>query len=604
MNMTDNNEIEYIEEATFLRKCCYGLNSEIDFFLGSGASKSSGIPIGQEVVWLLKRDIFCSETGFPKNIDLKSKKEQKRIQEYLNSQGKYPTEGESNEYAWYFNEAFGDDDNSAKSFIKELMKDSSPSIGYKYLGAILLSKFTNTVWTTNFDTLIQGGINCVDPSNNLITYSIENPPNFEQLQKEEYPCVCKLHGDFRYGQTKNTTAQVSSLNTELEDCFIKELNEKGLVVIGYSGSDDSIMNALNKNMETSSFLSKGIYWLKIKNTKLPSKVEQLLKNAIKNNKKAYVVDIVDFDSFFGNLYNQLGIYNQEIENIKKEGMVTITNSNIFSKENKHTETIIDVSELKAIFENEFNNISFIEFPNICIKLLNQKSDYNLILDYINVIHINDKNLIKKNFDLINYTNIMFEKTLNKDNNYIFFIYGFDEIPDYIIIQIEKQLMDLLYFYENVRIILIGKNGTFIQEFEEKINSKSYIVRTSNNNQINPETILKSENFELIQKLCDIDFYKQFSSDESTFFEIIKKAIDYTLIYDKQRFDFYQNLSYRQNELSKIDLKKVNECLKNISFELLAKEEKNITEEIIKDIINNSELFDFIIKSTVIKIRFQ
>ena len=71
MNMTDNNEIEFIEEATFLRKCCYGLNSEIDFFLGSGASKSSGIPIGQEVVWLLKRDIFCSETGFPKNIDLK-----------------------------------------------------------------------------------------------------------------------------------------------------------------------------------------------------------------------------------------------------------------------------------------------------------------------------------------------------------------------------------------------------------------------------------------------------------------------------------------------------------------------------------------------------
>lgn len=599
MNIIENKEIEYLEESNFLRKCCYGLKSKIDFFLGSGASKSSGIPIGQEVVWRLKRDIFCSETGSPRNIDLESRKEQQRIQKYLNEKGIYPSAGEYNEYAWYFNEAFGDDEKSTEIFIKELMKDSLPSIGYKYLGAILLSDFTNTVWTTNFDTLVQSGINCVEPNNNLITYSIENPPDFKQLQKEEYPCVCKLHGDFRYGQTKNTTSQVKSLSSKLEDNFIKELNEKGLVVVGYSGSDDSIMTALNKNMGDPSFLSNGIYWLKIINTEIPSRVEQLLKNAIKNGKKAYVIDIKNFDSFFENLYNQLGINNKAIENLKKEAIVSINTNSYLFKEKKHTEKIIDVSEIKETLENEIKNINFIDIPNICIKLLNQKADYNLILDQINGIQINDKNLIKQSFDLINYTESMFEKRIDKEKNYIFYIYGFDEIPDSLILQIQKQIINLLYFYENIRIILIGRNASFIQDFEEKISSKSYIISTSNNIELKPETIIKNDNLELIKNISDIDVYKQFSTDETNFLKIIKKFIDYTLIYDKQRFDSFRNISYRQVELSKINLEKVNDCLKNISFKLSLKTDKYITENKIKEIINNPELFDFIIKSNVI-----
>ena len=58
MELQKTNEIQFLDEATFLRQCCTGLRNKIDFFLGSGASKTSGIPVGQEVVWLLKRDLL------------------------------------------------------------------------------------------------------------------------------------------------------------------------------------------------------------------------------------------------------------------------------------------------------------------------------------------------------------------------------------------------------------------------------------------------------------------------------------------------------------------------------------------------------------------
>jgi hypothetical protein len=33
------------------------------FFLGAGASVGGGIPTAAEMVWMFKRDIYCSETG-------------------------------------------------------------------------------------------------------------------------------------------------------------------------------------------------------------------------------------------------------------------------------------------------------------------------------------------------------------------------------------------------------------------------------------------------------------------------------------------------------------------------------------------------------------
>lgn len=34
---------------------------EIDFFLGTGAAVSSGIPSGEDLVWYFKRLIYCNE---------------------------------------------------------------------------------------------------------------------------------------------------------------------------------------------------------------------------------------------------------------------------------------------------------------------------------------------------------------------------------------------------------------------------------------------------------------------------------------------------------------------------------------------------------------
>lgn len=343
-----SEEIKHIAETDFVKRCSTDLRNNIDFFLGSGASQSSGIPVGQEVVWMLKRDLFCRETHCSKNdyLDINSHMKNE-IQTYFNNKEGFPKCGDSTEYAFYFEKACPDQD-SQDYFIKELMKNAKASVGYSYLGAILLSNFTKTVWTTNFDNLVNKGINRIEPDNDFVTYSIKLIPNIDVLRKEEFPCVCKLHGDFRYEHTKNTSEEVHKLDLQMESCFKTELCSKGLVVLGYSGSDNSIMSALESWLDKDDFLSKGIYWLKLYGAKLSPRVQKLLDVVKSKNKKAFIVDIRSFDLFFEGLYDQLGIYNPEIENYRKS-----TNLGKFS------ETI--AQDLKDSNSEEFLEKGYIEF---------------------------------------------------------------------------------------------------------------------------------------------------------------------------------------------------------------------------------------------------
>ena len=45
------------DPTSFIRN--FLLSSDIDFFLGSGASLLAGIPSGQNLVWQFKKEIYC-----------------------------------------------------------------------------------------------------------------------------------------------------------------------------------------------------------------------------------------------------------------------------------------------------------------------------------------------------------------------------------------------------------------------------------------------------------------------------------------------------------------------------------------------------------------
>ena len=52
-----------LSQEQFIRNFSVMANGEVDIFLGAGASISSGIPSGGDLIWEFKRFIYCSERG-------------------------------------------------------------------------------------------------------------------------------------------------------------------------------------------------------------------------------------------------------------------------------------------------------------------------------------------------------------------------------------------------------------------------------------------------------------------------------------------------------------------------------------------------------------
>ena len=77
---------------------------------------------------------------------------------------------------------------------------------------------------------------------------------------------------------------------------------KGLIVIGYAGNDDSIMQVLEDNIDNKDFLSKGIYWCKLQNATLSERATAFMENACQNNELSCVIDIDGFDEFLNLIY--------------------------------------------------------------------------------------------------------------------------------------------------------------------------------------------------------------------------------------------------------------------------------------------------------------
>ena len=91
------------------------------FFLGAGASVTSGVPSVDRCVWEWKRDIFLTNNpGLEKQFaELSLPAVREKIQWWLDRQGGYPREGDPKEYGFYIERCFPDQRASAHLVPKE-----------------------------------------------------------------------------------------------------------------------------------------------------------------------------------------------------------------------------------------------------------------------------------------------------------------------------------------------------------------------------------------------------------------------------------------------------------------------------------------------------
>jgi hypothetical protein len=212
------------------------------WFLGAGASAAAGLPTAWDIIWDLKRRYYRRE----ENQDISRQEMQlhavrTRVQSYMLSKG-FPEDGDPGEYTTYFERAFGEDKEKQRQYLAAILseKNVTLSIGNRILGALLASGGARSVFTTNFDTVVERAVAEVS-GQSLAAFHLEGAASANKaISNEEYPVYCKLHGDFRYDSIKNLRADLASQNEDLSKALVNAANRFGFIVAGYSGRDDSV----------------------------------------------------------------------------------------------------------------------------------------------------------------------------------------------------------------------------------------------------------------------------------------------------------------------------------------------------------------------------
>lgn len=303
-------------------------------FLGAGCSVTSGINSGQYLIDMWKREIYESE--HEKNED---------ESDFWKRQ--YSWFDERNPYSSLFEKRF-DLPRQRRIFVEKQIDGKTPSMGYAYLVKLIENKYVNTIFTTNFDDLLNEAFYRYSKIRPIVCAHDSSISSITITSKR--PKIIKLHGDYLFDDIKSTLRETESLNDNMKDKFIEFSKDHGLVVIGYAGNDRSIMDILNMLLQKEDYLKYGIYWCIRKGDSISEELRKLLWKD-----RVYFVEIKGFDELMAFLNKKLNkgmlpIDDELLSSKRQKKLIQdMINGEYFDKDTKDDEIIShDIKELNKI----------------------------------------------------------------------------------------------------------------------------------------------------------------------------------------------------------------------------------------------------------------
>ncbi|MFN7982167.1 MAG: tetratricopeptide repeat protein [Vicinamibacterales bacterium] len=257
-------------------------------FLGAGASYESGIPLAGAMMEDFRRRI-CEEEG-PTECSAADQRAW-----LLGQQWYRDAEASDTLYSALF-ERYEANERGRQIYVERMIRDRKPSFGYVVLANLIARNYINTVLTTNFDDLVNEA--CATFTDiRPVTYAYGVMVSDLRIGNPR-PRILKLHGDYLYSRLKNSKDELQFQDANMSRSVPLLLNEYGLIVIGYSGCDESVMDLLRQ-------LAPGndLYWcgLPTKDDALAPSVRRLLDKT----GGAYV-EIESFDKMMSEVRSIVG----------------------------------------------------------------------------------------------------------------------------------------------------------------------------------------------------------------------------------------------------------------------------------------------------------
>ena len=259
--------------------------SNFSVFLGAGASVTSGVRSGQELINTWEKEILEEEGVSFDEKDIYFSKEQ--------NQSWYDR---TNPYASLFERRY-DLQRQRRIFVEKEIAKATPSIGYAYLVKLIENGYFSTVFTTNFDDLLNEAFNRFSTLRPIVCAHDSSISGISVTSTS--PKIIKLHGDYLFDNIKATLRETESLETNMRMKFQEFAKDFGLIVIGYGGQDRSIMDILSFLLSHEEYFKNGLYWCIRKGEKsISPELRQLLWK-----ERVFFVEIDGFDELMA-FFNQ------------------------------------------------------------------------------------------------------------------------------------------------------------------------------------------------------------------------------------------------------------------------------------------------------------
>lgn len=259
--------------------------------LGSGISRSAGIPTGWEV---LKDLIVKLSQLYNEKIDSDPEKwffdkfgKSPRYDEILNEIAFSPTERRN-----LLKSYFEPNEEEIESGLKQ------PTKAHKAIASMMEKGLIRIVLTTNFDRLLEKALE----EKGINPHVISSPDAIEGSLPIPHisNCIVKLHGDYLDSRIKNTPSELDHYDEKINNFLDRIIDEFGLIICGWSGDWDEALRIRILRCKNHRFTT---YWAA--RWKLSG-----VANNIATNRRAQIVKIKDADSFFHELYEKIDAMSQ------------------------------------------------------------------------------------------------------------------------------------------------------------------------------------------------------------------------------------------------------------------------------------------------------
>ena len=283
-------------------------SSQIMWFLGAGASRSAGIKTAGDIIWDFKQRLYRSQKKLPPTAitDIGEPAVQRKLQAHFDALGGFPPAGSEMEYSAYF-EATYHAPKDRRAYLDELIARGEPSFGHLALALLMSEDLCRIVWTTNFDRTLEDAVaKVLGTTGRLLTADLGEPGKLRRAFEEgRWPVYGKLHGDYHSEALKNTDAELRQQDEEMRRSLIDSCRGNGLAVVGYSGRDASVMEALGEALDSGRGFPGGLFWFKRSQDVPFEAVVDLIERARTLEIDAHIVEAEAFDELFADLVRYL-----------------------------------------------------------------------------------------------------------------------------------------------------------------------------------------------------------------------------------------------------------------------------------------------------------